>query len=1189
MRTDVMCGQTDQRRSIRWIAGLILILGLPVFAWAQSVNSSISGTVTDPSGAIIPGVELSLKSVATSTMTKFTTGSDGLYSFPNLQLGEYEIEASAAGFRHYIQSGIRINLNQAVRVDIKLELGATDQRVEVSANASPLNFENGELKGEIAPEILGELPLIVGGALRSATSFVVLLPGVSTPGGNPMDTRINGGAEFGDEAVIDGVSMQDGANGQSGMQETLSDHPWSPDAVSEISVLTSNFEPQYGSTSTSIVTAVTKSGTSQFHGSLYEFLRNTDLNARQYGIPNRPKDLENDFGGSIGGPLKLPGIWGAHHQTYFFFNYEGLRIRGGAVTPTLSIPSMKERQGDFSDWRDATGKLIPIYDPATTKVDPVTGQITRQQFMGCDGNTPNVICPSDPRLQSSLASQWFKYLPTPTFPGPLNNYVVPFPVANTATGTNGTLIDVRIDHYFHDNDHFVGTVHYHGSWVPSGSQLPPQLSFDEPYGVNYMFLDRFNWDHTFSPRVLNHFAFGYNDIHSVVACIDKPYAKDLPQIPGVPGHSFPPIMEFQDFTQFGCSDGFKDSRPAYIANDLLTWVRGKHTFKFGGEYRILHINISDQNNTSGTFGFARSETGLRGVTSGNAIASFLLGAVDNASATFYTTDAQYARTSFRSLFFGDTWKARSNLSINYGLRWDMSIPNMEKYNNLSFFDPVGPNPAADGRPGRLAFAGTKWGDASFGARYPEANWYKAFGPRLGLAYSFNPKTVVRTGYGIYFQQAYYPGWTGGMSQDGFNTTPAFSSSQGGLQPAFLLSQGLPQNFTRPPFINGGADNGLSPFYRPFDGNHLPYAQQWNLTIERQITPNFYINAAYVGSKGTHLTSRVAPLNALNPSLLSMGNQLFDQFQPGQTMLDGVPIPYSGWVNQMIGCAPTVAQALLPFPQYCSGLYGQNEPDGSSTYHSFQFKAEKRLSNGIWMLASYTNSKLLTNVDNVQAGALLGSGSSGVISPFERQRNKALATDDIPQTLVLSLIYQLPFGKGKHFLNRGGIIDKVAGGWQVLPITHISSGAPLYFRSGTCNVPSQFLAGCIPAILPGANPWAQSKGSFDPNNPLLNAAAFQSANSFNFYYGEGPRISNLRGFGYHNQDVGLIKNTSITERVNLQFRVEAFNVFNWHIFMCQTNCFGSIAFNNDVSSPAFGMWNGSVSTPRNVQLGLRIQY
>jgi hypothetical protein len=249
------------------------------------------------------------------------------------------------------------------------------------------------------------------------------------------------------------------------------------------------------------------------------------------------------------------------------------------------------------------------------------------------------------------------------------------------------------------------------------------------------------------------------------------------------------------------------------------------------------------------------------------------------------------------------------------------------------------------------------------------------------------------------------------------------------------------------------------------------------------------------------------------------------------------------------------------------------------------KVEKRYSRGVWLLGSYTNSKLLTTTDDVQVNSV-GGAQGGVISPFERSRNKSLSSEDIPQTLSVAAIYALPFGRGQRFLNAGGAFGKLVAGWQISSVFRISSGIPFYIRSSQCNVPSQFAAACIPALLPGANPFAQSKGNFNPDTPLLNVAAFEFPNSFNFYSGQGPRVSNIRGFGYRNQDFALSKNSHISERVSLDIRGEFFNVWNWHSFVCQQFCGGSLAFYNDVSSPNFGLWNGSVSAPRNIQLSMK---
>jgi len=1171
---------------------LALLLVVPSWSNGQSFKASISGTVTDPSGAVIPNAECTLRAVATEEVRKVTSGADGLFRFENLQQGVYNLEVNAAGFQTYVQRGISLNINTAATVKIALQIGSSEQKVEVTADASPLNFETATQQGTITPEVLANLPLQVAGAPRSAAAFIVLIPGVSTgTTGDPFNARINGGMQLGGEAALDGASMQEGIMGQSGMNAIHGDYPLSPEAISEVTVLTSNYSPQYGSSDSGVINLVTKSGTDNFHGDLREFLRNTVLNARQWGAPERPKDIENQFGGSIGGPVKIPKLWSDKNKAYFFFNYERFTVRGGNKFPILSIPSMQERQGDFSDWRDGDGNLIPVYDPAT-----------REQFMGCNGNTPNVICPSDPRMQNSLAQQWLQHLPTPTFSGPLNNYVSPVPIPEIAgAGTDHIQnFDFRFDDYLGSKDHFTLTLHNHNAVFANVSNLPSIISSEGhllPDGGEIgPWNDRISWDHTFSPTLLNSLTYGYMNMRGSEIAVDADFADQLPQIAGVASHAQPPQIQLSaGFETMGQYLQHHESRPTSVFNDLMTWVHGRHSFKFGGEIRKLQNNFTSTYDSSGVFSFAETETGVLDINSGNPIASFLLGAVDNAYATFFTQTSQYARGSYWALFAGDTWKATSKLSIDYGLRWDLGTPATEKFNHSSFFDPLGANAGAGGRPGRMAFAGSggqgvDYGAAGFSRTHPEYTWYRGYAPRLGIAYAWDPKTVVRAGYGIFLNQAFYPGWDSGISLDGFNATPSFGSTDGGLTPAFLLQEGLPQDFQPPPFIESTFRNGQeAPLYRPFDANRRAYAQAWNLTVERQFTDNFSLSLGYVGNKGTRLPSNTVPLNALDPKYLSMGSALYDEFEPGQTTLNGVSIPYSGWVEQMQSCAPSVAQALLPYPQYCGGLLGVNENAGNSTYHSFQVKAERRSSQGLWFLTSYTLSKLITDADTTQSVMFHGT-LQGVISPFQRQRNKALSAMDTLHNLAVSFTYELPVGQGKRFLNKGGVADKLLGGWQAVSIFRATSGSPFYFRSSFCNVPDQFQVACIPAVLPGANPFLQDPGNYNPDKgPLFNAAAFEDPNSFSFYFGQGPRISNLRGPGFHNEDLSLVKKTRITEKTGLQFRVDFFNIFNWHMFNQTGYWFGDQAFDADVASPSFGQWTGAVSFPRSIQFGLQFLF
>lgn len=1189
--------EPDSRVFVRLLVLLFLLnitLAPPVAA--QSFNGSIIGVVKDNSGAVVQDAALTLLNVATGqTVAATTSGNEGEYAFRNLSPAKYEVQASKPGFQSVTRPDIEVTLGSIQRVDVVVGVGTLEQSVEVVGGSSVLHYTGTQDHG-IAPETLQELPLLVNGGPRSSANFAILMPGVSTGGqGNAFDARINGGLQSGDEATLDGVSMQQGFMSQGGMVSIFQDFPVSPDMVSEVKVLTANYEPQYGSTTSGQIMAVTKSGGARYHGSLFEYHRNDALNARPWNADKRPKNLQNNFGANIGGPAKAPGLWSDLVKSYFFFNFEGFRITGGVNRPTLSIPSMQERNGDFSDWRDTSGNLIPIYDPATLRPNPNGPGFIKDQFMGCDGRSPNVICPN--RISPTVKA-WLGALPTPTSGGPLNNYLVPNPVPDTILAQSNYVLG-RYDGVINNNDHVFLTIWHQQAPAKFASQLPQQLASETYSDPQNSWVNRFNWDRTFTNTLLNHMSMGYLNRNEGYGSVNARFVSDFPQIAGVAGNNVPPQIQFVngEFQQLGSNAGVNvgniTTRPTFIINDMVTWTRGAHTLKMGMEYRRIMGNLHANGNEAGTFEFGRGATGLLGVTSGSPVASFLLGAVDNANVTYRAVDSTYPRQSAWVAHIGDTWQINSKLTVNYGLRWDYYSPSSEKYDRLSFFDPNGANPGAGGLAGRLAFAGSGWGNASFGAPYPEDPWYGGFAPRLGAVYSLTDRTVFRAGYGIFYSQAFYPGWGGGISQDGFSNNVTFSSTAGGLAPAFLLDQGFPQNFQQPPIIQSDFRNGQSPLYRPFDANKRPYAHQWNVTVDRELFKDVSLSVAYVGTAGRRLPSSLDPLNVLNPALLSMGQALYDEFTPGMTSLDGVPLPYPGWVEQMTGCAPSVAQALLPYPQYCSRLQGLNESHGKSLYNSLQVKAEKRFARGFYALASYTLSRTMTSgSDNTQRSSEYDAHVQGVISPYQRDRNYVIAADDTPNVLSLAFVWEIPVGPGRRYLT-SGVGGALLGGWQMSTIFRYSSGIPLFFRSSTCNVPEQFGVGCIPAIIDPANVFAQDKSNFDPaKGPLFNRAAFEPVSAFQFYAGNGNRIEqSIRAFGYHNQDVTFIKNTKLPGNINFQIRAELFNIWNWHIFSARGSIFqnATAAWNLDLASPDFGKWAGAVSDPRNVQIAARFEF
>jgi hypothetical protein len=1181
-------GEAVMQRKILWpvLICWALCIFTPAVSKPQSANAFLRGTVSDPSAATVAGAELTLTSQETGAMASFTTDARGEYMFGNLPPGTYDLKVAAQGFQTYMQQGIKLHLGDNLRQDVSLKLGTQQDRVEVVANASLLDYDNGEHKEGVPPEIIAELPLEVSGSIRSAGNFISLLPGVSPTG---WTARINGSQENSGTSVLDGATLYNPV-GYNGIIDDNGSFPQSPDDISEISALTSNYSPQYGGTQGGVLLMNIRSGSEKFHGSAYEFNRNTDLNARQFGVAERPKDIENEFGFRIGGPVKIPLLWSGRNKTFFFFNLEEFRQAGSLTQQTMTIPSLKERQGDFSDWVDSNGNLIPVYDPATTRTNPNYNPnmpegpsnlpYLRDQFMGCDGHTPNVICPSDPRLQNSLASEWFKFLPNPTSSGAINNYLAP-PMPNGAYPENAYTL--KLDEYIGDKNHISFSANFKYVLPTNYSSLPDPIS-NSLVVWNRFLIWRVNYDRTITQTLLNHLVLGYNNAGAWWGGIDAHYGDQLPQIPGVATHAFPPSISFgSDFPQLGTSAGTANNpAPLVIGNDTMTWVKGRHTFNFGGEYRNAGNNLRNVvGGESGMFSFSNTETGLLDLpNSGNPIASFLLEQVDSGSAVFKSIGNTYTRWHQAGIFFGDDWKATQKLTVNYGIRWEQDLPTFERSNNFSFLDPTLPNPGADNRPGALAFAG--YGSGRCNCRYPEIPWHKGFAPRIGLAYSLPRDTVIRAGYGIFYDMYNMPGWgTSGISQDGYTTTPTFSSTNGGMDAAFILSQGLPGGWQMPPFIDPSFDNGgTGPIYRPVDANRLPYAQQFNLTIDHEFTKNFYVSAAYVGSKGTRLPSMLAGINTADPKYLAMGSQLYDQFSPGQTQVDGVPVPFTNFAANTFACAPNVAQALVPYPQYCNDFYGLDENKGSSSYNSFQLKAEHRFGNDLWFLGSYTLSKTITDADNTQPG----SGSGGIFSPYQSYRYRSLARGDVPQTIVASLVYGLPFGNGKNWLSGKGFLSKVVSNWTVSQVFSANSGLPFSIWSSVCNIPQQFSESCVPGLLPGMSPFAQPEHGhgLDPNKPLLNVNAFESANSFNFYQGNGPRTTNFRQPGAWNQDIALSKKIPLGEKVSFTLRGEFFNAWNLHNF-------SGGAFVTDVASPGFGSWNGNVSGPRSIQVAGRITF
>ena len=767
----------------------IFLLTVNHRGFGQDTNASLGGTVQDPNGAAIPNAKLTLTNEATGFQSNFVSDETGAYTFHNLTPGNYKITVTATGFKSTNQTGIQLAPNQAARLDVHLSVGQTDETVTVTADTSLINFDSQSLEGGVSPEALQSFPLTVSGAPRSSVAVAIMMPGVtSAGGGNAFNARINGGIITGDEALVDGATTIEGFMNQSGMVALQTDFGMSPDITSEVKVLTANYDAQYGDTTSGQLIITTKSGGEKFHGAAYEYLRNDAFNAFQFGAPagqRKPPDKENDYGANIGGPILLPKLHGPNSflKGYFYFNWEGFQDHGGANSATLSIASAKARSGDFSAWGS---QLYYPNDPA--KYGALAGQpIPNNQI--------------DPKFEDPVAAAWIAAMPTPTNGAEFNNYFVPRSGQGSLTNSENVYF-WRVDMNVGQKDHFYYTYWWQYAGVNTQSDLPLALSTASPANPENAPIQRLNWEHTFSPVMTNHLTLGYLNRNEGYYALNG--GANLPKISGVANPNNLPQMSFDSFySQLGNSNppdssGTKTTRGTYALNDVLTRVIGRHTIKGGFEYHLAGTTIHLGGNEGGTFTFNADTTGntncpATAACPGDPMASFYLGAAGNANVTFRNVHAEYPRQYAYAVHLGDSWRFTPKLTLNYSLRWDYISPFKEKFNNLSFIDPLGTNPGAvtaggTALPGRLAFAGNKWGAASYGKDFPEQPFKSALAPRVGFAYTLDSKTVVRAGYGIYFGQAFYPGWDGGMSLDGFNKNLNLGETpSGGLQ----IPAGLP--------------------------------------------------------------------------------------------------------------------------------------------------------------------------------------------------------------------------------------------------------------------------------------------------------------------------------------------------------------------------------------------------------------
>lgn len=1116
--------------------------------WSQAGGGSASGVVVDPSGAAVANARVEITNTATGVSQVTTSTSAGQFVFPVLPVGTYTLSVAAQGFRKAVVNGVTVALDQTTNANVTLQIGNVQQQVEVSASTAQIQPDTAQQATTITPQVYQSLPLSLNGEARSVTGFLFLAPGVNFPVSTPtqqtqtFSTSINGGQAFSSEVIVDGASIQ--SSNVAGDYRNLQ---FPVDIVNEFTLVSNNFTADYGRAPGGIVSITTKSGTNALHGTAYEYLRNTALDARGFFQPTTPVEHQNEYGFDVGGPVLIPHVYNGKNRTFFFGYWSGFKNRQGALNYTGTTPTQAERNGDFSAYP------YPIYDPLTNAPDG-SGGTTRTQFPG------NIIPTS--RI-NPVALKMNSLLPSPDNSSLVNNIT-----AGEGAYNNTNRWGVKIDHTITENQRlsgeiFVSRVNY--SEPQSGNVYAGALSNTILYTQNDE-LARLNYTWVIRPNLLNQFTMGFNRNYN-------PYqppgtGSNLGTalgIPGIPGQNLP-AFSWTGYASVGDGDaGQIVAETSYVYNDFVSWTAGKHTFKFGVDYRRDGDNTRPNNQS--TFGFSPLETSLpdsanRALT-GNAYASFLLGATDSATLNLYPSETGN-RFAYFAGYAMDDYKVSRRLTLNLGVRYDLPWTRTEVDNRMSTFNPSVPNPDAGGLLGAYIFAG--YGPGRCDCTRFSAVDYSLIQPRFGFAFKADDKTVIRGGYSV------FDGATGDVLENGirvnytagFNISSSAQTPDNGLTPAFYIQNGYPHNYGTVPDLNPGLNVGQGAnWLAPEDGKPA-FVQNWNFDIQRDLGWRTLLEAAYVGNKASRLASGLVNPNQLNPEYLSLGSLLTDSISSPAAIAAGFTSPYPGFSG-------TVAQALRPYPQYLT-ISRDNQTAGASSYNALQVKLQHQMKAGLSLLVSYTWSKWLTNAESGE-----GWYDSGPQNNYDRKAEWSLSSMDVPQSVTISYVYQLPVGKGKA-VNTSGVLDSVVGGWSLSGISRYQSGYPLGITV-TDTMPL-FNAVQRPNCLVGINQYASYAGSFDPAvDAYINTAAFSDPGSYSF--GNcGRELSSLRGFPFFNEDVALSKHFLFGERVDAQFRFDVFNVFNRVVFSNP---------DTNLGDQGFGIVGGQTNTPRVAQVGLNVRF
>jgi hypothetical protein len=1144
-------------------------------AYGQSYQGSLRGSLHDSTGNALANVTLSLISEATNLTRTTVTNATGEYVFDRVDPGKYKLEAASSGFKKLERSGVVIETQQQITLDLLMEVGNVAETVVITDEVPLIESANASVGQVISKQFLSDLP----NSGRNPFSLAAISPNY-IPAGNPTFNRqqdqsgssqisLAGGPVRGNNYLLDGVPIADIGNRAVIIP--------SFEAIQELKMQVNNYDAEAGRTGGGIFNVAARSGSNQLHGSLFGFLRPNPLQANNFfnnrnGI-KRPDADYGLYGGSIGGPVYIPKIYNGKDKTFFWIAMEGYRMQS-FLSETFTVPTDLERQGNFSQTKNG-GAPVVIYDPLTTRT--VNGQLVRDPF-------PGNIIPTN--RQDPAGRALLQFFPKANRPGDAsgrNNYA--------ATSTLNDRADqqtFKLDHTFANWYKASATYLRYGSREPvadfyqnianpGGSLLFRNV---DALAVNNIF--------TLNETTLLSVRYGYNTFDDNVDTVSAGF--DPTQLGFSP--SYVSQIAFKKFPAIGTGGAYGSpsqgalgsaapNQRRWYSHNFLTGVSklwGRHSLKTGFDFRKLSLEFYNIGQASGSFTFTRAFTqgpnpNTATTAGGNELASMILGAVSSGSTQLVTPLSVFVN------YFGgyaqDDFRLSQRLTLNFGLRYEYEQGLQERNNQITVgFDrnaafPV--QPAGLSVKGGLIFAGVNGAPAQ--QIEPQKN---KFGPRIGFAYTWNDKTTIRGGYGILWAPAIF---SLGPTVDGYGAlgfsaiTNMVTSLDGGLTPANYLSNPFPSGLLKPTGSSLGLLTQAGQNVSFIDQTRkAAYMQQYSLDIQRELPGNIALTVGYVGSRGTNLQ-----IGGINNGGINI-NQLPTQYLSRTDLQTRVPNPFFGTAAGVgVLSSATVAQAQLlrPFPQF-SDVIMLGASGGNSFYNALTVKAQKRFSKGFSLLSAYTFSKLLDNITG-NGNYFAPDNTSNVINAYDRRGDYGLSSVDTPHRFTLSGTYELPFGKGRTLLSSSsGLVDRLVGGWQLNGILTYQSGFPLSVTQQVNNT-NAFSLGQRPNVVLGVDP--ATPGSVSERiDAYLNPAAFSAAAANTF--GNAPRTIGVRSPTTQLVDLSVLKNTRIFEGFNAQFRLEAVNAFNTPIFR---------APNTQVGNPNFGRITSQANFARIVQMSVRLMW